>query len=306
MTYDTFELCEELAIRKLITFFYREMPKDYFFAGERHDFWEIVYVDKGEWDVSVDGRTFHLEQGDLVFYGPNEFHRGGAAQKSAPNVIIVSFECDSSAMAHFAEQRVFRLDEKDRAALAALVKAGLEAFDPPIDSPNMRKLYRRAGAPFGSEQLIRNHLENLLIHLIRRSRLPATAEKPPSAAKENRDHEIAAEVAAYLKANMAEDLSIDELCRTFRISRTQLGRAFKQQTGQGVLEAFNRFKIERAKSLIREERLSFTEIAESLGYSSIHYFSRQFKKLTNMTPTEYARSVKLRALDDTSGCWDLL
>lgn len=310
MSYDKFELREELAIRRLITFFYREMPQDYFFAGEKHDFWEIVYVDKGEWDVAVDGAPFHLEQGDLVFYGPNEFHRGGAAQKSTPNVIIVTFECDSPAMDYFAANRVFRLDDKERGIFASLVKAGLESFDPPIDSPRMRKLNRRAGAPFGSEQLIRNHLENLLIHLIRRQHasVPSAAlDKPASAVKENKEHLIVAEVTEYLKAHMAEDLTVDELCRRFQVSRTQLKTAFKLQTGQGVLEAINQMKIERAKRLIREERHNYTEIADMLGYSSIHYFSRQFKKLTNMTPTEYARTVKLRAIDDDqSGCWDLV
>ena len=38
--------------------------------------------------------------------------------------------------------------------------------------------------------------------------------------------------------------------------------------------------------------MNFTQISETLGYSSIHYFSRQFKKLTNMTPSEYASSIK--------------
>ena len=53
-----------------------------------------------------------------------------------------------------------------------------------------------------------------------------------------------------------------------------------------------RLKIDAAKRLIRQKRMNFTEIAESLGYSSIHYFSRHFKKQTGMTPTQYADSVK--------------
>ena len=45
--------------------------------------------------------------------------------------------------------------------------------------------------------------------------------------------------------------------------------------------------------MIREGRRNFTEIAAALGYQSLHYFSRHFKKVTGMTPSEYARSVKL-------------
>jgi YesN/AraC family two-component response regulator len=62
----------------------------------------------------------------------------------------------------------------------------------------------------------------------------------------------------------------------------------------GVKEYFNKLKIDQAKSLIREEQHNFTEIAELLGYSSVHYFSKQFKSLTDMAPTEYARSVQAK------------
>ena len=47
--------------------------------------------------------------------------------------------------------------------------------------------------------------------------------------------------------------------------------------------------------MIREGSHNFTEIAALLGYNSIHYFSRHFKKVTGMTPSEYASSVKVLA-----------
>ena len=43
--------------------------------------------------------------------------------------------------------------------------------------------------------------------------------------------------------------------------------------------------------------MNFTQIADALGYTSIHYFSRQFKKITGMTPSEYASSIKVLAED---------
>ena len=51
-------------------------------------------------------------------------------------------------------------------------------------------------------------------------------------------------------------------------------------------------KFSFAKQLIRENDMNFTLISEFLGYSSIHYFSRQFKKICGMTPSEYASSIK--------------
>jgi YesN/AraC family two-component response regulator len=51
-------------------------------------------------------------------------------------------------------------------------------------------------------------------------------------------------------------------------------------------------KIDRAKEMIREKKYNFSEISERLSFSSIHYFSRRFKLITGMTPSEYAASVK--------------
>ena len=52
-------------------------------------------------------------------------------------------------------------------------------------------------------------------------------------------------------------------------------------------------KIDAARQLIRSRRLNFSQIADALGYTSVHYFSRQFKKVTGMSPSEYSASIKL-------------
>ena len=54
-------------------------------------------------------------------------------------------------------------------------------------------------------------------------------------------------------------------------------------------------KIEEAKKLMREGKYNFTQISDILGYTSIHYFSRQFKNVTDMTPSQYVLSVKSKA-----------
>ncbi|MEG2287978.1 MAG: helix-turn-helix transcriptional regulator, partial [Ruthenibacterium sp.] len=60
-----------------------------------------------------------------------------------------------------------------------------------------------------------------------------------------------------------------------------------------AMEYFGTLKINAAKRIVREGNHNFTEIAVLLGYNSIHYFSRHFKKVTGMTPSEYASSVKV-------------
>ena len=53
-------------------------------------------------------------------------------------------------------------------------------------------------------------------------------------------------------------------------------------------------KINYAKQMLRQGELNITEIAEQLGYDSIHHFSKQFKSITGMSPREYAKSIKSR------------
>ncbi|HDY89701.1 MAG TPA: AraC family transcriptional regulator [bacterium] len=68
----------------------------------------------------------------------------------------------------------------------------------------------------------------------------------------------------------------------------------KEKTGRSVMEYYKITKLEKAKELIREGDYTFTQIAAILNYSSLHYFSKIFKRYLGMTPTEYSSSVKLR------------
>ncbi|HOJ09033.1 MAG TPA: AraC family transcriptional regulator [Clostridiales bacterium] len=286
-------LQNSLTIDKLITFYYMELTSKFMTRGERHDFWEFVYVDKGEIEILTDSKQYELNQGDIIFYKPNEFHAGRAKNNTNPNLIIISFECSAPCMEFF-EGKTFRLDEEERKILSRLIKEGVGAFDPPVDSPNMRLPRRRQNAPFGSEQLIKNHLEILLILMIRKGDKRQENERLQTITSENREEDLTAQIKEYMKSCICENLTPEQLCTAFAISRTQLMTMFKAKTGLGVKEYFNKLKIEKAKEMIRSGQYNFSQIAGYLSYNSVHYFSKQFKFITQMTPTEYARSVKSR------------
>ncbi|WP_167859762.1 AraC family transcriptional regulator [Paenibacillus cymbidii] len=298
MSYESYPLKMELAIDKLYSFHYYELENTFVALGEQHDFWEFVYVDKGEVEITAGSRHYALAPGELVFYQPNEFHQGRAFNGTAPNLLIVSFDCRSPRMAFF-ENRLLRPDEAERSLLSSLLQEGFRAFDPPIDRRGMSRLVGSPVAPFGCEQLIKLYTEALLIRLIRRGEEEqngggAAAPAPVSQLQLNKEQALVDAVIAFMKQRLTGRLSADELCRAFAIGKTQLNAAFRARTGYGPMEYYQRLLIDAAKTLIREQSLNMTEIAERLGFASIHYFSRSFKRLTNMTPTEYARSVRAR------------
>lgn len=98
-------------------------------------------------------------------------------------------------------------------------------------------------------------------------------------------------VCTYLFAHISERLSIDRICRDNLICRSCLEALFLSRTGSGVMHSFSLFKISAAKQLIRSRRMNFSQIADVLGYSDVQYFSRRFKQLSGVTPSQYAAIV---------------
>ena len=195
MAFESMYLEEDIRIDRIYTIHYFEYKSDFHFAGERHNFWEFQCVDKGKAEIETDNGIYHLTSGQLIFHRPNEFHNLIAIGNTAPNIVVVSFECDSPCMKFF-EKKLLKLSDSERNLMGMLIAEARRCIATPLDDPYTEKMEKKEDFLFGSQQLI------------------------------------------------------------------------------------------------RENQMNFTQISEFLGYSSIHYFSRQFKKISGMTPTEYITSIK--------------
>ncbi|MFC3770699.1 helix-turn-helix domain-containing protein [Paenibacillus sp. GCM10012303] len=295
MEFKKIPLTDTINVTHLISLHYFEFAKDFFFEGEQHDFWELLYVDKGEIEVMADSVGFVLQQGELIFHKPDEFHSVWANRKIGPNVIVVCFECRSASMAAF-ENKIFCLNDQERNYMASVIKHGFATYLPPFDQLRIHDLVKRDDAPLGSEQLLRIHLELLLLSLAARGESLPKSTRLSSAAKERSDDDLLERAISAMEQQITASLTLEELCTRLHVGQSRLSALFKDKLGSGVMKTYKSLKIERAKLLIREERYNFTEIAERLGYSSIHTFSRHFKSATDMTPTEYAKTVQARIL----------
>ena len=66
---------------------------------------------------------------------------------------------------------------------------------------------------------------------------------------------------------------------------------YKINFGISIMELYNKMIIAEAKKLIREKNYSISQISDMLGYSSIHNFSRAFKKSVGHSPSAYSKSI---------------
>lgn len=296
MEYRGIDFKDTLTIGKIFSIHYFEYMSDFTFEGESHDFWEFVCVDKGEVGITAGSSYTVLKKGEIAFHEPNEFHNVIGTGNSAPNLVVISFECHDPAMDFF-RKRVLKIDETARNILANIIMESRQCYDCRLDDPYLKNMPLKPEISFGGGQMIKIYLEQFLIHMIRRYFQPVVLSKRPAAltlktTKSKNDEEVFNRIVDYLESNITTHVTIEQICQDNLIGRSQLQKIFKDRCNLGIIEYFSHMKINAAKELIRTNRMNFTQVSEHLGYTSIHYFSRQFKKLTGMTPSEYASSIK--------------
>lgn len=299
MAYKCTRLRTTLSVHSVISIHYFDYMSDFTFPGESHDFWELLCVDKGEIDAVAGDRRYTLKRGSIIFHKPNEFHNVITNGRIAPSLVVIAFECHSPCMKAFRNQ-ILTVQETESALLAQIIIEARRAFQGRLDDPYQEELIRSENPRFAGEQLICLYLEQLLIQLIRRYMTRTDPIHPTivKSIKQKADGELFSQIQEYMDAHICENLSIEQICRSNSIGRSQLQKLFRTRSGYGAIEYFSRLKVDLAKQMIREHHYNFTQIADALGFSSIHYFSRQFKRITGMTPSEYASSIK--ALSDHS------
>lgn len=274
-------------ISKIVTIHYYEFDERFVFAGESHDFWEMVYVDKGQVQVCCDAGELVLGQGEIVFHRPNEFH-SIRAYDSAPNFFVVSFVCTSPAMQYF-EKYHRSLDKTLKSFITSVIRESEATYVIPKNDTRLKKLTKRENAAIGGEQLIKTYLEQLLIFLIRG--ITKSGDTGVFPTKESMEDHLVTAIKELVNARVGEALRVGEICAELGYSKSYLSKLFREQTGSTIAGYALGVKIDRSKQLIREGRFNFAQISDMLAFDNPQYFSRVFKRVTNMTPTEFKRSL---------------
>ncbi len=272
-----------LIVDGIYTVHYFEYTKDFAYSGEMHNFWELVYADKKNLLITAGAKEVELEAGQIYIHKPNEFHNIRCDGKRAANSVIISFDCDSPELFSVAGQ-VLTADEEERKCIGNVVKEASSAFSTRLSDPYISVMEKAEDSDFCCEQLIRLNIEMLLISLIRSNK-----NKKPLAIKKNST--ILAEITDYLFENVEKKVVFYDVVKKFNLSPSVLKKIFREQVGCGVMDYFTRLKIDRAKEMIREEKYNFTEISERLEFNNSQYFTTVFKRVSGMTPSEYAKSI---------------
>ena len=276
-----------ISIPKIVTIHYYEFDEKFVFDGESHDFCEMVYVDKGRVEICADDVTTLLSQGEVIFHQPNEFH-SIRAYGSSPNFFVISFVCHSPAMSYFEKKQV-KIDRDLKPLISAILREAERAYDIPPNQTDLLELVRKEQAPVGCEQMIKTYLEQLLILMVRMGENDEPVIFP---SKESLQNHLVISIKEYIEEHLETNIRVSEICAHLGYSKTYLSRIFHEAGGETMANYIVLRKIDRAKTLVREQKMNFTEISERLGFNNPQYFSRVFKRVTGMSPSEFRQTLE--------------
>ena len=268
---DSLRVDKQMHVDGLYTFFNQEKEQGFLFPGESHPMPELTYVDQGSLHSVADGQDLLLKQGDIVIYGPNQWHMQYADIGVAPRFVTLTFDLSGFDISPLLNRK-FAAPQQAVQLLQQMLREQ-ERMD-----------------PFSNEMII-SQLTLLLLTLLRDSKHPSGTKLQTSNAVHS-ENEIIRQAQIYVASHIREKLSVPLVARQVDVSPSYLTALFHKNLQISPGEYIRRIKLQESKQMIRENHLNFTEIAAALQYSTVHHFSRQFKEKFGITPTEYAKSVR--------------
>ncbi len=225
-----------------------------------YDFW---YVWDGEGEVILNGRHHHVRQRDCILFRPGDLT---VASHNPEHPLTVTF-------IHFSI--------KGEASPLSLLPS-LVSFDPSEFHEQClnRFVHVMLAKAYGYEEESTMLLGLLLLMFERQSQ---TEQASGDHARHSLKR-IMLDIAAYIMQNSGQQHSISDLAKQAHLSPRYFSLKFKEIMGQTIESFVIEKRIERATYLLRLG-MTVSEVSEALGYRSIYFFSRQFKKVTGTNPS---------------------
>lgn len=263
-------------------------PHDLTEVEHRHDFCELVITTNGRAMHWLEGADFPVTAGDVFLLQGRQRHY--FHDREDLSLINIMYDPEKISLpenelrrmpgycALFLLEPAYRRQHRfeSRLHLKRLQLARVEQLAAEMETECTEK------NP-GHEAALRAKLTELIIYL---SRAYTTADTTEAHALLRVGNVIGA-----LENDFSKDWKLEELLKIAHMSRSNLMRIFRKATGQAPIEYLVRLRIQKAMELLRNTDLSITDIALESGFNDSNYFTRQFGKALNQTPSAYRQSL---------------
>ena len=245
-------------------------------------YFQIVYVEKGEMEVWVNGRIYTIHEKELIVIQPYETtaYLKGVLPRGTHSFLQI----DTNPIGeHFISKELLEsLRNYLKMPSPRVLKLGAE-FSQPFEG--IIKEFRQQND--WSQEMALSQFRILAINLIRVYEQMMKKHNIP----EN-SSELLEAVDKYIEKNLDSDISVFNLAKLAGYSENHFRVQFKKITDMSPLKYVNLKKVDAAREMLMDNKKSITEIAFDLGFSSCQYFSTFFKKQTSFTPDEFRKEVE--------------
>ncbi|WP_211748011.1 AraC family transcriptional regulator [Paenibacillus sp. Marseille-Q4541] len=246
-----------------------------------HDHMEWVYVEKGRIQMQIDGDFEILEAGDLAFVGSRQLHKAEQLEESTSLICIVFNEAlVRGGDLDITEYQYFLPYLNRKQNWPRIVRSG-EACMQAMTLSFTRLLEEFKTKQFGYELFVKSELLHIFGQYFRHAEQISevrTVRHPDS-------HNMSS-LLSLLRERYQEEISVGEAARLVNVSPNYFCSIFKKVTGKTLKEYIHLLRVMEAEKLLLETDRSISDIASSVGFTSLTYFGRVFKKIKNIPPSD--------------------
>lgn len=261
-----------------------------FLPGQRHPnrdnlpYFILMLMTKGTLYISEDGINYTVKAGEVFILQPNHHHYSWQAfdeetsyywlhfyvagqWEQGPNMVSMPPLVDIPTLHYYTPAMTLHLQKHTRFKNQThLLKLVDDIFHESKNSEGFR-FWR-------SQQLFIDILQEIQLHPHNTSKLITISEK----------------IQRYLRDNFDQKITNDTLSAEFHFHPNYLVRALKETIGLTPTEYLTQYRMEEAEKRLLDTNLTISEIAESVGFQNIYYFSSSFKKFAGLSPQNFRRS----------------
>ena len=251
-----------------------------------HDFYEILYITEGEGNFFIEGSSYSIKPGDLLFIRPLEYHYLKVSDRIPYERHVIHFTPSALLEGALSSlEKIISLDSAygSRVFVARLLPQYINAIFSRFEA--VENLERE-------EQIL--YVRMLLSELIL---MLSTVHGEKLAYSEE---ELGSRVIRFLNDNIDKSITLDHLARRFFVSKYYLCRAFKKYNGISIHGYINQKRVMYAKQLI-EQGETASGAAYRVGFGDYSAFYRAYKKVVGRPPCwQPGESERCKLIDEGS------
>jgi AraC family transcriptional regulator len=255
-----------------------------------HDIFELTLCTEGSALQWFNEEYIEFNKGDWIFLRPGVRHKTINIGESPFSYLAVHFDIDDLPLRKLLKNSILNHITHQTAMETQLAKYTTE-----IDLLIQKILFNKNYILTDQDIILTvTEVDKLLFQanvMAVISEYIKLIEKNSQAAQEadftKQQFEIADEMKALLEKNVFGSLNINDISEVLGYSRSHCTRIFTQVYGSSPRQYYTNLKIKKAKELLLLTNKGIDEISSELGFSSLFHFSRQFKRWTSKSPSEY-------------------